>query len=104
MRNEPNTGGSAFPRTISTAGDGCRTEHLSGSLTYIDSVGGMTLRDYFAAKCLPQLLATTMPIDLNALGELVPNGETTYSYKTKLITATAYAIADAMIAVREECK
>ena len=56
--------------------------------------GGMTLRDYFAAKALQGLLA-------------LPNEEGARVYKTmesihRVIAITAYAYADAMLREREK--
>ena len=73
---KPNDGGPAFPRTKST-GD------LSNSTTEIISVGGMSLRDYFAGQALTGLLA-----DQKRDGSLTAYAD------------DAYAFADAMIAAR----
>ena len=45
-------GGPAFPRTYSTRGDGKDTAYLCDSTAFIETTGGMTLRDYFAAKAM----------------------------------------------------
>lgn len=52
---------------------------------------GMTLRDYFAAQALPQVVALTANGTFNA-----PSGNATQAD----IAKAAYAIADAMIAER----
>jgi hypothetical protein len=57
-----------------------------------DMSNGMTLRDYFAAQVLPQIFA------MSANGTLsTPSGSTTQAD----IAKGAYAIADAMLAVRD---
>lgn len=64
-----NTGGPAFPNMLK-----------SGDLAI--SEGGMTLRDYFAGKAMPQLLGGA-PLDVEQAAK------------------TAYLLADAMLAARE---
>jgi len=54
--------------------------HANGEVEY--GSPGMTLRDYFAAKTIPQIY---------------PNNNFDYTQ----VAATAYAIADAMLAARE---
>lgn len=73
-----NDGGSAFPQ-IETNQVGERGEYW----TDVSSTGGMSLRDYFAAKAMQGLLAN--PGDWNA---------ETHAERA----AFAYAQADAMIA------
>ena len=73
-----NTGGPAFPRNILDHGHGVTTTHESG----------MTLRDYFAAKAMQGLL------------ELTPQDK--QQWTNKMIAETAYTIADAMLAAREQ--
>lgn len=78
-----NNGGPAFPVSTMveerTAGYG----HQDGPATY--QFGGMTLRDYFAAKAMQGVLATHPPA--SELGMFVQY---------------AYRIADAMLAEREK--
>ena len=77
-------GGAAFPATKSTG-------YVTASTTTIVSVGGMTLRDYFAAAALTGNLAS------NSIG---------YKYTgenaVEKATAEAYHYADAMIEARKE--
>ncbi len=78
-----NDGGPAFPVSTMveerTAGYG----HQDGPATY-QLFGGMTLRDYFAAKAMQGILATHPPA--SELGTFVQY---------------AYRIADAMLKARE---
>lgn len=73
------TGGPAFPSK----------QHYAD--TYAS--GGITLRDYFAAKAIPELLAY----------ELSPKGAYQHVCESSAdgIAHNAYAIADAMLRVRE---
>ena len=70
--NKQKHGGPAFPNS----------RHV-GELTVVD--GGMTLRDYFAAKAMQGLLA-----DSNVIGS------------TKNVSTAAYKMADAMLAERNK--
>ena len=70
--NEQKHGGPAFPNS----------RHV-GELTVVD--GGMTLRDYFAAKAMQGLLA-----DSNVIGS------------TENVSTAAYKMADAMLAERNK--
>jgi len=77
-----NNGGPAFP--VSTRVEECDGGygHQDGPTTY--QFGGMTLRDYFAAKAMQGILATHPPA--SELGTFVQY---------------AYRIADAMLKARE---
>lgn len=72
-----NTGGPAFPFSL----------HIGGSAGIVDAeecgAGGMTLRDYFAAKAMQGLLA----------GKLK-------TVNMQIISTECYAMADAMLAAR----
>ena len=65
------TGGSAFPQAVATL------------------ASGMTLRDYFAAKAMQGILASSAPI-------------TRKIDVDQLVAVVAYKIADAMLKAREE--
>lgn len=78
MNTPINDGGPAFPRTKSTG-------NLSNSTTEIVSVGGMSLRDWFAGQALVGLL--TQPAE--------------DEYGPKCFAEDAYEMADAMIEARE---
>jgi hypothetical protein len=69
-----NDGGPAFPRTKSTG-------NLSNSTTEIISIGGMSLRDWFAGQALAHPY--------------------THDSRATNIAELAYLIADAMIAAQE---
>ena len=75
--NEIKDGGSAFPST----------QYVSG-ISPTGHSGGMTLRDYFAAKAMQGLIAQSMG---TALGS-----------NPKFAAEHAYATADAMLKVREK--
>ena len=72
--NEIKDGGPAFPMPAHTDQNGTR----------VPMAGGMTLRDYFAAKAMQGLMNTEYRL-------------TDASYKAK----QSYAIADAMLRARE---
>ena len=82
MSKEINTGGPAFPEVRIRSGD---NYNPPTKLYY----GGMTLRDYFAAKALQGYLASFHP------------HEEPVEFATK-IAEDAYAMADAMLAAREK--
>ena len=71
-----NTGGPAFPHTVEYKGADC-----GGIVPH----GGMTLRDYFAAKAMTGILA----------------GWSTGAPPSEETSKAAYAYADAMMRVRE---
>ncbi len=79
-----NNGGSAFPLATSCGSN--------------ESVNGMTLRDYFAAKAMPLAMEdyrlcigfTTQDIDWKTRGGL------------SVVAWRAYQLADAMLSAREE--
>ena len=76
-----NTGGPAFPTKRRVQRDGYLTNEY-------EPVGGMTLRDYFAAKAMQSMNLRPDYEDASAL----------------LIAMDAYALADAMLKAREESK
>ena len=79
-----NTGGPAFPR--------------SESLRYSEYItGGMTLRDYFAAKAMQGILESA--IDWLPTGK-EPDLSSLEIFKD--LSNDAYAIADAMLKAREQ--
>jgi hypothetical protein len=71
-----NTGGPAFP-----------TKQYNRNIMAFEEVGGMTLRDYFAAKAMQALII--------ANGPSPQGGWPTYAERT------AYTIAEAMLKARE---
>ncbi len=71
--NKDKTGGSAFPRSLYTQGGAFDSSSLSQGY-------GMTLRDYFAAKAMPECIGWGEPDE---------------------ICAKAYEYADAMMKARE---
>ena len=77
-----NTGGPAFPFSL----------HIGGSAGIVDAeecgAGGMTLRDYFAAKAMQGIC-----VSKDEAGTLVNHG---YDW----IAGEAYRIADAMLKAR----
>jgi hypothetical protein len=77
--DKKNDGGPAFP-TLAVLGDRALSE------------GGLTVRDYFAAKALPGLIGRVWNADGKLSGDEV----------IALWAQSAYAMADAMIAEREK--
>lgn len=75
--NETKNGGPAFPTT----------QYVSG-ISPTGHSGGMTLRDYFAAKAMQGLIAQSMGTALGSNPELAAEH--------------AYATADAMLKAREK--
>ena len=76
------TGGPAFPHTVEYKGADC-----GGVVPH----GGMTLRDYFAAKAMQPLISNFLARELN---EVDPNGW------MEGLAMDAYAMADAMLKAR----
>ena len=71
------TGGPAFP---------CERDHGPK----LESSEGMTLRDYFAAKAMHQMLhGAVLPVGYDATGDL------------RLLVERAYQVADAMMEARK---
>ena len=85
MSNEINTGGPVFPCRIPTGG-----LHRSGEPEPTTEHLGMTLRDYFAAKALPSILAPNPSTGQYAQIDDFP-----------ACAVTAYAMADAMLKARQ---
>lgn len=83
--NKINDGGPAFPRPMSEIAGVC----LAGQ-------DGMSLRDYFAAKALVGVLAQHYGGD----DEVGPNWSA--QGQEPEIAATAYSLADAMLAERDK--
>ena len=79
-----NDGGPAFPVSTMIEEGAAGYAHQDGPATY--QFGGMTLRDYFAAKAMQAFI-----------GKLV-NGDETSS---ALIPELSYAMADVMLKARE---
>lgn len=88
MSDSINDGGPAFPRTKSTG-------NLSNSTTEIVSVGGMSLRDWFAGQALAGL-ASNQSFLLNIL-----DGHT-HNNTEDALAFTAFRTADAMLAARNK--
>ena len=84
MNNEINTGGPAFPRAP--------FEYIDNGIGLdwaVREQSGMTLRDYFAAKALPSILAPNPSTGQYAQIDDFP-----------ACAVVAYAMADAMIKAR----
>lgn len=86
-------GGPAFPVSVR------RTEKYMDEAGYGRArdvtvlAGGMTLRDYFAAKALPSVVAV-------AAGDTLLDGES----QEQMFARKSYAVADAMLSARGETK
>lgn len=81
-----NDGGPAFPESISDDGPW----------------GGMTLRDYFAAKAM--ILQADEGISVEAISEVIGIDRSQHDWQTHwpmYVANRAYAIADAMLKARE---
>ena len=94
-------GGPAFP--VSTGPeevDGGYYGHQDGPFTY--QFGGMTLRDYFAAKAMQALIGELSNTD-QAVAEMerLGLGESQFD---RLVAKCAYDYADAMLAARDTGK
>lgn len=77
-----NTGGPAFPGLKATKVDRCgNSVHVEA----YEAVGGLTMRDFFAANALPAVVAMNY----------VQNDDASTARR-------AYALADAMLAARRE--
>jgi hypothetical protein len=76
-------GGSAFPHGQVWVGDSPSTEQMM-----VEASGGMTLRDYFAAKAMHAMLNTELRRDMWA--------------SVEKIAIDAYKQADAMLKARGE--
>lgn len=90
---EKTTGGPAFPGPY---------VNENGALEALWKQGGMTLRDYFAAKALQGLLAMERSGEyFTEEGvEAGPNEDGTLFAHTEFIADEAYSIADRMLAAR----
>jgi hypothetical protein len=86
--NAINDGGSAYPQ-IDTRYEGECGEYTQ----YVESVGGMSLRDYFAAKALFAAVSRDMFI----------NCETEHDCALEIMNAAvlSFRLADAMLKARE---
>ena len=94
MSNKNNDGGQAFPYS--------GMERIKGPITGAESVlpvwhGGMTLRDYFAAKAMQGLTMAYAAEDPDSW----PN-EMRGTDDYDVVASHAYEMADAMIKAREE--
>jgi hypothetical protein len=81
--SDTNTGGPAFPHTVEYKGAEC-----GGVAPH----GGMTLRDYFAAKAMQAYIADEKLIDMFCYLEKDVKHE---------LAVTAYMMADAMLEARQ---
>lgn len=84
------TGGRAFPCDSIVERD--EVGHLHG---FEVSSGGMTLRDYFAAKAMQSIVSS--PKEMESLIDTL-GAKTAYAK----VSETAYVIADEMLRAREE--
>ncbi len=93
MTTEKNTGGPAFPV------EGCWDEngnfHGAQTGNARGWAEGMTLRDYFAAKALPEIMRSMLPCHAGNDGSLA---EDCYDDAAQ----RSYRIADAMLKAREQ--
>lgn len=83
MSTHINDGGPAFPRVEST-------DYLTNSCARIVTIGGMSLRDYFAAQAINSLIIAEMEGANNGVPVSHPN----------VIGDMAYRIADGLLAAR----
>ena len=83
MSNMKNTGGAAFPTTPENVLTDCPLD------------GGMTLRDYFAAKAMHYYLSTVQEDELSIDGAWTPVSKSDAARH-------AYIMADAMLKAREQ--
>ncbi len=97
-------GGGAFPKATIVG--------IHGEVVDVVTTGGMTLRDYFAAKAIAPVYDGAMSVKNEALGQLLessggdPIKFTEAFHKAdaewnRHIAEECYAIADAMIAARK---
>lgn len=93
--NEKTTGGPAFPQNTQIVAP-------AGQVLHQGFMGGMTLRDYFAAKAMQGLLAMERSGEyFTEEGvEAGPNEDGTLFAHTEFIADEAYSIADRMLAAR----
>jgi len=84
MSEHINDGGPAFPDVRST-------DYLSSSCSRIETVGGMSLRDYFAAKAMHAIMQ-----------RYEADTRKTPSDAYRALAESAYNIADAMLAERSK--
>ena len=90
-----NDGGSAFP-LVKTEYDRDRNEYTGN----VFSTGGMTLRDYFAAKAMQSLVIAHEKMNVHF--EDHRQGEVKHYYREHVIATAAYMFADAMLLVRDK--
>lgn len=84
--SKKNDGGSAFP---------CEIKETYQDVSRISKKPGMTLRDYFAAKALPEVMREYHAFDKQE-GDSLPSDWMLGA------AADAYAMADAMLEAREK--
>lgn len=66
-------------------------------------VGGMTLRDYFAAKAMQAIISKTQPLtQFVHFGEIIGPSDEQLFARFEAVSSGAYAYADAMLAEREK--
>ena len=95
MRDE---GGPAFPNTLIETKDGAITSGFEGY-----GLGGMSMRDYFAAKAMQaEMITTFSDATPDSAQEFVSvanrRGRTLFQH----LACNAYEVADAMIAERNK--
>ncbi len=91
------TGGPAFP---------CINPHYDGNWNKEPIMGGMMLRDYFAAKALQGMLSDPSATSrgcAEAIAQDFASGRTPTSF-LEVTAQSAYAYADAMLAERAKQK
>lgn len=84
------TSGPAFPNTHST-------EYLASSTAMIETTGGMTLREYFAAKAMAAIISNTDTLD-----RLASAAKQRGMPSDAAISEASFEFADAMLAERSK--
>lgn len=89
--NEPDSGGPAFPSKFT------RSDKNAGEVRMqFTAAGGMTLRDYFAAKAMQSTLESE-----SALETIEAAATDTHMKTAALVARMSYAIADEMLKARQ---
>lgn len=90
-----NDGGPAFPKTQSVNGSG-NVCSVNNTNAYIESKGGMSLRDYLAAKAMQGLLSNP-----NVVGYNDRCGWSLVNCTTEQFMQECYLFADGMLVARK---
>lgn len=93
--SKENNGGPAFPHMARPVGPVNSGAGGCGGIYYENLThGGMTLRDYFAAKAMQSIVSSP-----NEMADLIDTLGAPTAYAK--VSETAYVIADAMLSARE---